>query len=123
MSPRTQWIGRPCKLSGKVGGPEINHWADPSTTVAAAASATATTTAAAAASAVSRSGVAGAAVLAPWVLASVELGLLGRARSSRRLGWDVGLGGRLEGWPQVLVHQNAYRLEKVIPIRYLRANS
>ena len=39
----------------------------------------------------------GAAVLAPWVLAWVELGLLGRARSSRRLGRDVGLGGGLEG--------------------------
>ena len=41
--------------------------------------------------------MAGAAVLAPWVLASVELGLLGHARSSRRLGRDVGPGGGLEG--------------------------
>ena len=38
-----------------------------------------------------------AAVLARWVLASVELDLLCRARSLRGMGWDGGLGDGLEG--------------------------
>jgi hypothetical protein len=30
---------------------------------------------------------------------------------------------RLEGWLEVLVHQNACQLEKVIPVSFLRADS